>query len=57
MSEIEQAIAMLEIMATNLIGDVQNGNELGTMNYKAIDKAIQALQEKAERRLRRSGTR
>ena len=49
MSEIEQAIAMLEIMATNLIGDVQNGNELGTMNYKAIDKAIQALQEKAER--------
>lgn len=49
MKPIKDAIKQLECMATNLMGEVQNGNGLATLNYVALDVAIQALQEKLER--------
>lgn len=43
--EVAEAITQLEIMATNMMGEIQNGNPLAEMNIKAIDLAIAALQE------------
>lgn len=35
----KEALVKLEIMATNLIGDIQKGNELAIMYSEALDLA------------------
>ena len=45
-TETQQDICHLEIMATNLMGHVQDGNKLAVAQVKALDAAITALEAK-----------
>ena len=41
--EVAEAITQLEIMATNMMGEIQNGNKLVDVHVKTLDLAITAL--------------
>lgn len=45
----EKALTLLNCMATNLVGDVQNGNKLATNYYDALCVAINILQKEQKR--------
>lgn len=44
-AETQEAICNLEIMATNLMGHVQDGNKLAVAQVKALDAGIAALRQ------------
>jgi hypothetical protein len=45
----EKVLMLLNCMATNLVGDVQNGNKLATNYYDALCVAINILQKEQKR--------
>lgn len=46
MNEIKDVILKLDMMATNLVGDVAVGNKAAITYYEALDKAISVLSKK-----------